>query len=217
MKKYDSNLTFSQYKQYTELLDKDVSAFQEKVRLDDPPPPSSDSTKFTKEKSMERRSQIPSKVSLQKTIMPCLAWRRFKKKKQVEKCRINVDTPIPVRKPLYSSTTTERNKWCRRRVYLASDHTPLRLYFSYYEPPEEEYVTTILDAYGKPVLKLSEQDKYSGMVYDKNSFTLLPPIEKPKIKSIRERWPLSMRSVTQISLHYRAQKERKRKEEKKGR
>lgn len=217
MKKYESNLTFSQYKLYSDLLEQDVKAFEEKVRLDNPKPPSA--LKVSKQKNTEPyRSHITSKsVSLKKTIVPCLAWRRFRKKKQVEKCRLNLNTPIPVRKPLYSSSTNERNKWARRRVYLAKDDSPLRLYFSYFEPPEEEYVSTILDAYGKPVLKLSEQDKYSGMVYDKNSFTLLPAIEKPKSRPTREKWPLAMRSVTQISLHYRAQRERNRKEEKKGR
>ena len=79
---------------------------------------------------------------------------------------------------------TESVRWL-----FTTQPTPLRLYVSYYEPPPEKFVDGITANDGTPLLPVSRQHILRGMVYNRFTKSIHPPLPK----STQPPMPNSMR------------------------
>ena len=68
---------------------------------------------------------------------------------------------------------TESVRWL-----FTTQPTPLRLYVSYYEPPAEKFVDGITANDGTPLLPVSRQHILRGMVYNRFTKSIHPPLPK---------------------------------------
>ena len=63
-----------------------------------------------------------------------------------------------------------------KRWIFTDSPSPVRVFVSFYEPPQEKYIDGITDENGRPLLPVSRQNILRGMIYDKVNKSLYPPL-----------------------------------------
>lgn len=73
-----------------------------------------------------------------------------------------------------------------KRWMFTSSPTPVRVFLSFYDVPQEKYIEGITDENGRPLLPVSRQHILRGMIYDRANKALYPPLPNtPKRKGLR--------------------------------
>ena len=84
--------------------------------------------------------------------------------------------PTARRRPFPSVTQYPKSE--SKRWVFTSQPTALRLYVSYYEPPAQKFVDGITASDGTPLLPYSRQHILRGMVYNRHTKSIHPPLTR---------------------------------------